>query len=94
MHILIPKGTSERSAMWTLMDLITQQIVLQKKKKKKKNRFNPDSRISLINIDVNKALSNLKIVIEESKKKKSIKFKSSRRRIKKKRWIKNFYMKL
>jgi len=36
MHILIPKGTSERSAMWTLMDLITQQIVLQKKKKKKK----------------------------------------------------------
>jgi len=38
MHILIPKGTSERSAMWTLMDLITQQIVLQKKKKKKKKK--------------------------------------------------------
>jgi hypothetical protein len=47
------------------MNLITQQIVLPKKKK---NRFNLDSRISLINIDVNKALSNLKIVIEESKK--------------------------
>jgi len=45
-------------------------LFYQKKKKKKKNRFNPDSRISLINIDVNKALSNLKIVIEESKKKK------------------------
>jgi len=65
MHMLIPKDTSERSAMWILMNLITQQIVLPKKKK---NRFNLDSRISLINIDVNKALSNLKIVIEESKK--------------------------
>jgi len=35
MHMLIPKDTSERSAMWILMNLITQQIVLPKKKKKK-----------------------------------------------------------
>jgi len=60
--ILMPKDTSERSAMWTLIDLITQQIVLQK------NGFNPDPRVSLINIDVNKAVSNLKVVEEESKK--------------------------
>eukprot|EP00833_Pecoramyces_ruminatium_P004256 jgi/Orpsp1_1/1178288/evm.model.c7180000064723.1 len=60
--LLMPKDSSERSAMWTLIDLITQQIVLQK------NGFNPDPRVSLINIDVNKAVSNLKVVEEESRK--------------------------
>jgi len=60
--LLMPKDSSERSAMWTLIDLITQQIVLQK------NGFNPDPRVSLINIDVNKAVTNLKVVEEESNK--------------------------
>ncbi|OUM62357.1 hypothetical protein PIROE2DRAFT_61947 [Piromyces sp. E2] len=62
--LLIPKDTSEGSSMWTLINLITQQIVLQK------NGFNPDPKISLINIDVNKAVSNLKVVEEKSKKRK------------------------